>query len=113
MNRFQRRAVAKASKHANAAPDALGEKSSRRLAPQACVLYAPALRSYVAEFSGNRFLLVDLPEMAQIFAEDEASGAAIAFREISGQQVAVRPFQAQRSSEMQQLLRAIHFSPAS
>lgn len=68
------------------------DKQSHRLAPQACVLWVPDLRGYLETFSPNGCRVMEFPEFARLYTEDEATTAALAFREISGLHVAIRPY---------------------
>jgi hypothetical protein len=86
MNRTQRRANARIRR-----PESQG-KQSHRLAPQVCTLYVPQAAGYVTEFSPTGFRVVEFAELARLYTEDEASSAALAFREVTGLRVAIRPF---------------------
>lgn len=83
MNRKHRRALTRNSRITRA---------SHRLAPQACTLWVPAEQGYLVGFSPRGFHVADCAELAKIYYEDEATSAALAFREITGLRVAVRPF---------------------
>ncbi len=68
------------------------DKQSHRLAPQACVLWVPVMRGYLESFSPSAFRVVELPGLARLYDEDEATTAALAFREVTGMSVAIRPY---------------------
>ncbi len=91
MNRQERRRGMRHIRHI--ADEAVSElKHSHRLTPQACVLYVPAMRGYLEHFSATGFRTVELPDLARHYTEDEVSSAALSFRELTGLQVAVRPY---------------------
>lgn len=68
------------------------EKQSHRLPPQVCTLYVPEARGYVADFSPTGFHVVEVAELARLYIEDDATSAALTFREITGLRVAIRPY---------------------
>ena len=51
---------------------------------------------YVVDFAPTRFRLIELPAFARQYDEDEATSAALTFREITGLPVAIRPYYAQQ-----------------
>jgi hypothetical protein len=81
MNRKNRRAL----------PRVHHGKLTHRLPTQACVLYVPHC-GYVADFAPGRIQFFELPELAKVYSEDEASTAALTLRELTGLRVAIRPF---------------------
>ena len=104
MNRSQRRTVARIQRVHHSRTH--HEKLTHTLAPQACVLYVPggvvahefggvevpSGGGYVAEFSPIMFRLVEFPSLAPLYCEDEATRAALIFREITGLPVKIRPY---------------------
>jgi hypothetical protein len=68
------------------------DRQSHRLPPQVCTLYVPEAGGYLADFTPNGFRLVEMAELARLYVDDEATSAALAFRELTGMRVAVRPF---------------------
>ena len=104
MNRSQRRAALRTTRAHHSR--AHHEKLTHKLAPQACVLYVPGGAvahefggavvpsggGYVAEFSPFMLRLVEFPSLAPLYGEDEATRAALIFREITGLPVKVRPY---------------------
>jgi len=90
MNRTERRAAART--HSRRAIRARHEKQSHRLPPQVCTLYVPEARGYVAAFWPNGFRVVEIAELARLYIEDDATSAALAFRELTGLRVAIRPY---------------------
>lgn len=86
MNRSHRRALARTRR-----PDRQ-DKQSHRLTPQVCTLYVPQMQGYVSDFSPSGFRVIEFPELARLYTEDEASSAALAFRDVTGLRVAIRPF---------------------
>jgi len=89
MNRTQRRALARIESRT---PEARNEKQSHRLTPQVCTLWVPDAGGYLAEFSAKSFRVVEVAELARLYVEDEATSAALAFREMTGLRVAIRPY---------------------
>lgn len=89
MNRTERRALARVYRHREVR--AQFQKQSHRLPPQVCTLYVPEAHGYVADFSPTAFRVVEFAELAKQYIEDDASSAAITFREITGLRVAIRP----------------------
>lgn len=96
MNRTARRATARI--HRLRAPAVRHEKQSHRLAPQVCTLYVPEARGYVAEFSASGFRVVEIADLARQYVEDEATSAALTFRELTGLRVAIRPYYSQQAA---------------
>ena len=89
MNRTQRRALAHIE---SSTPESRHEKQSHRLTPQVCALWVPDYGGYLAGFSPKSFWVVEFAELAHLYVEDEATTAALAFREITGLRVAIRPY---------------------
>lgn len=89
MNRMQRRALARIESRA---PITAQIKQSHRLSPQVCALWVPDFKGYLANFSPTAFRVVDCAELAAHYVEDEATSAALAFREITGLHVAIRTY---------------------
>lgn len=87
MNRAQRRALAR--RHGSVT------RESRRLTPQLCTLWVPDARGYLAEFCPHSFRAVPFAELARHYLEDEATSAALAFQEVTGLRVVVRPYYGQ------------------
>lgn len=81
MNRKHRRAFARAH----------GLKLTHRLPAQVCVLYVPN-HGYVAGFIQPTFRIVEDVEQATPYIDDEASTIALAFREMTGLRVEIRPY---------------------
>ena len=91
MNRASRRALARIKKHP-VTRELLNEtKRTRRIPAQVCVLFVPEAHGYIVGFGPNGFRVIELAELARYYDEDEASSAAIAFREITGLRVVIRP----------------------
>jgi hypothetical protein len=89
MNRHQRRAFSRTHRvHPHATHP---EKLTHCLPKQACVLYVPSACMYVAELSPPNCRLVEEPWRARFYNEDEATRAALTFREITGERVVIRP----------------------
>ena len=87
MNRSQRRALVRIeSRPQNTAQI----KQSHRLPPQVCALWVPDFKGYLESFSPKAFRVVEYVELAANYVEDEATSAALAFREITGLRVAIR-----------------------
>jgi hypothetical protein len=84
MNRTQRRAQARESGKI--------PRHSYKLQPQICALWIPAAKGYLAEFSPSGFRVMGCAELAMLYTDDEASSAALAFHDITGLRVAVRPY---------------------
>lgn len=89
MNRSLRRALAR-SDHASLTRESLS-KRTHKLVPQTCALWVPDLKGYVAEFCPHSCMVVESPGIARHYDEDEAASAALAFREVTGLRVVVRP----------------------
>ncbi len=89
MNRAQRRALARLTKHR--LTQATREKRTHRLAPEVCVLHVPG-RGYVAGFLPSTFRVVSDISEATPYIDDEATSAALAFHEMTGLRVAIRPY---------------------
>jgi len=51
----------------------------------------PAYPGYIESFTRDGYRVVDYPELARVYLEDEATTAALAFREMTGLRVAIRP----------------------
>lgn len=90
MNRTERRALART--HRRRVTRDRHDKQSHRLPPQVCTLYVPEARGYVADFSPTSFLVVEIADLARLYIEDEATSAALAFKELTGLRVAIRPY---------------------
>ena len=88
MNRTQGRAPARLESRRQI-PER--RKHSHRVPPQRCALWVPEHCGYVAEFGASGFRVVEYAELARHYDEDEAASMAIAFREVTGLRVAVRP----------------------
>ena len=67
-------------------------RHSYKLPPQICALWIPEARGYLTEFSPSGFHVIEYAELAKHYTEDEASSAALAFHDITGLRVAVRPY---------------------
>jgi adenylate cyclase len=93
MNRTERRAIERNRRRS--AIRARHDKQSHRLLPQVCTLYVPDARGYVADFSPTGFRVVEIAELAKLYIEDDATSAALTFREVTGLRVAVRPYYCQ------------------
>ena len=91
MHRTQRRALARTRQHPITRELLCEAKRTHRLHAQACALWVPAAQGYIEHFSPSGFRVIELVELARLYYDDEASSAAIAFREITGLQVVVRP----------------------
>jgi hypothetical protein len=95
MNRRYRRAVERANRlHTR---ETL-YKHSHKLTPQTCALWVPDAQGYVAEFCPHSFRVVEFANLARHYDENEAASAALAFREVTGLCVAVRPVYPQHGS---------------
>ena len=98
MNRTERRRARRDTQRNNAFLSGIRrepvahDKQSHRLTPQACVLWVPVMRGYLESFSPNGFRVVEVPGLARLYNEDEATTAALAFREVTGLRVAIRPY---------------------
>ena len=68
-------------------------KKTHKLAPQPCVLWIQAARSYVASFGPEGFQLVDEAAHAEQFCEDSAARAALTFLELFEVPAVVRRYQ--------------------
>ena len=90
MNRAYRRASARQSAKHTTEPSAY-RKLTHRLPPQVCVLYVPD-RGYVAGLVPQTFRIVEDVAQATPYIDDEASTVALAFREMTGLRVAIRPY---------------------
>ncbi len=66
-------------------------KLSHKLPAQVCALWVPSMHGYLVEFSSNSFRAIENAELARHYNENEASSAALAFREITGLLVVIRP----------------------
>lgn len=91
MNRKERRAV-ECENRRNTERET---KQSHKLPHEVCTLYVPSARGYVAEFTDTSFRVVESIEFARLYVDDDASGAALTFRERTGLRVSVRPFHPQ------------------
>lgn len=89
MNRRERRAARRV--HRRQVP-ARFQRQSHRLPPQVCTLYVPDAGGYVTDFSASGFRVVESAALAKLYIDDEATSAALAFRELTGLRVAVRPY---------------------
>lgn len=88
MNRTHRRALARiVRRHQRTEP----YKQSYRLTPQTCALWVPDACGYITDFSPTGFRVVEYAGLARHYNEDEAASAALAFHEVTGLRVAVRP----------------------
>ncbi len=91
MNLLQRRALAR-TRQRPITRELLNEtKHSRKLPAQVCALFVPDARGYVVSFSPHGFQVAEIAQLARHYDEDEACSAAIAFREVTGMRVAIRP----------------------
>jgi hypothetical protein len=88
MNRTERRAIERI--HRRRAKR--GRRDTHRMPPQICTLYVPAAGGYLADFGPTSFRVVEDAELARLYVEDEASSAALTFREVTGLRVAIRPY---------------------
>ena len=90
MNRQQRRAFSRTHRvhHRVTHP----EKLTHKLAPQVCVLYVPSVGEYVAEFLPTKFKMVEAPQLACRFDEDNACWAAQIVKQLTGRPVEIRPY---------------------
>jgi len=88
MNRAFRRAMERTERRI---PRAWPEKQTYKLPPQRCALWVPEAGGYIQHFSPTGFSVVDCAALARVYSEDEAASAALAFREITGLRVVVRP----------------------
>lgn len=77
----------------------IADKLTHRLTPQVCALWVPEAKGYLSEFGPHGFRVVEFAELAKHYTEDEASSAALAFREVTGLRVAVRPVYAHRAPQ--------------
>lgn len=68
------------------------EKLTHCLTKQTCVLWVPDMKGYLAEFSPTKFRIMETPALARHYNEDEATSAALSFREVTGLRAAVRPY---------------------
>lgn len=84
MNRAQRRALARRQGSVT--------RESHKLTPQLCTLWVPDARGYLAEFCPHSFRAVPFAELARHYLDDEATSAALAFQEVTGLRVVVRPY---------------------
>jgi hypothetical protein len=80
MNRAFRRLQARAGKNA------------RPLTPQTCVLWIPAAKGFLGDFSPGGFRVVETSDLARHYRDEEASRIAIAFRQATGLVAAVRGY---------------------
>jgi hypothetical protein len=87
MNRMERRQEARKTRRTHLPY----RKHSHRLTPQRCALWVPAYGGYIESFTRTGYRVVDYPELARVYEEDEATTAALAFREMTGLRVAIRP----------------------
>lgn len=81
-------------------------KKSHKLAPQPCVLWIQAERSYVAGFGPDRYHLVEDASLAQQFCDDAATSAALTFFELFKVRAAVRRYHAMAQSPLVAALNA-------
>ena len=102
MNRHERRRSMRHIRHITdaAVRELVAKHSHRRIIPQACVLYVPAMRGYLEHFSPTSFRTVEFPHLARHYTEDEVTSAALTFRELTGLQVAVRPYYGSSREEL-------------
>ncbi len=91
MNRSQRRVVARTRQHPITRELLNETKHSRKLPAQVCALFVPDARGYVVSFCPHGFQVVEFAQLARHYDEDEACSAAIAFREVTGLRVEIRP----------------------
>lgn len=84
MNSKHRRAIARTERLSSV-------RQTHKIPPQCCALWVPAAQGYVQHFSTHGFRVIELACLARHYAEDEASSAALAFREVIGLRVVVRP----------------------
>lgn len=82
MNRQQRRAVSR-THHP--------KKLTHKLAREVCVLYIPSVGEYVSEFLPTKFKMVEAPEFACRFLDEEACWAAQVVNRLTGRPVEIRP----------------------
>ena len=68
------------------------EKRTNRMTPQTIVLWVQAARGYLADFTPERFTVVESADLAQHFNEDRASAIALSFKRTTGLSVALRPY---------------------
>ena len=93
MNRQYRRAMArKRHKHVS------DQKQSYRLPPQVCVLYLPD-HGYLAGIIPQTLRIVEDVAQATPYIDDEASTMALAFREMTGLRVTIRPYRCQHGAQ--------------
>jgi hypothetical protein len=90
MNRTERRAIARA--HRRRLARGRHVKHSYRLPPQVCTLFVPEAGGYLADFSPTGFRVVEFAQLAKLYVDDEATSAALTFRELTGLRVAIRPY---------------------
>ncbi|MEK6664018.1 MAG: hypothetical protein AABY73_09165 [Pseudomonadota bacterium] len=88
-NRIQSHALARIESRAPITADI---KQSHRLPPQVCALWVPDCKGYLASFSPTSFRVVESVDLAAHYVEDEATSAALSFREITGLHVAIRTY---------------------
>lgn len=91
MNRAHRRALARNQQHPITREQLSDAKRSHRLPAQVCALWVPTASGYVVSFCPHGFQVAELAQLARHYDEDEACSAAIAFREVTGLRVAIRP----------------------
>ncbi len=91
MNRTHRRALARTQKPPFTRELLSEAKRSHKLTAQVCALWVPAAHGYVEHFSPTGFRVIELAALARHYNEDEACSAALAFREVTGLRVAIRP----------------------
>jgi hypothetical protein len=96
MNRTHRRALARAQRHPITRESLSSAKRWRRIPAQVCALWVPDAHGYVEYFSPHGFRVIELAELARHYDEDEACSAALAFREVTGLRVAIRPVYLQK-----------------
>ena len=91
MNRTQRRAVSRTGQHPITRELLNEAKRSHKLPAQVCALFVPDARGYVVSFCPHGFQVAETAQLARHYDEDEACSAALAFREVTGLRVAIRP----------------------
>lgn len=67
-------------------------KRTHRLADEVCTLYLPQAAAYLLRFWSTGFKTTDAVECAARFVGDDATAAALAFRELTGLRVAIRSY---------------------
>ena len=67
------------------------EKLTHKIEPQACVLWVPEARGFLATFTREGFTVTDSPHFAQHFCEEHAPSAALTMRDLFGVRAAIRP----------------------